>query len=394
MLQAAAALGLAQLAGWGWAYAITAATLMALAVAIVARTYPPGRPFGSANRVTLVRLALAMLLAAALVPAAVGVQIASQVPLLAWGLVCLAAVGALLDAVDGPLARRLGTASAYGARFDMEADAWFTLVLCALAWQLDRAGAWVLASGLMRYAFVAAAWALPWLAQPLPPSRRRQVVCAVQIVALIVALAPVWPRSASSAICAFGLALLAASFAADVVRLGRIERRRRHAGATSPQKPAARDASSSAGVLRCAAAAFVLNTLFTFESGLGGIGVQWSPRLSFELVVAVLVGIAWFAWRGTQAPLSRRAVRLLACAAFVLALARFIDVTVPAFFGRPVNLYWDAPHAWQLLKLAWSAWPAWAVLGAALAVLLMLIVGVLVLIALRRFDLDRFLGRR
>ena len=35
-------------------------------------------------------------------------------------------------------------------------------------------------------------------------------------------------------------------------------------------------------------------------------------------------------------------------------------------------------------------WP----LGAALAVLLMLIIGVLVLLALRRFDLDRFLGRR
>ena len=35
-------------------------------------------------------------------------------------------------------------------------------------------------------------------------------------------------------------------------------------------------------------------------------------------------------------------------------------------------------------------WP----LGAALAVLLMLVVGVLVILALRRFDLDTFLGRR
>jgi spermidine/putrescine transport system permease protein len=35
-------------------------------------------------------------------------------------------------------------------------------------------------------------------------------------------------------------------------------------------------------------------------------------------------------------------------------------------------------------------WP----LGAALAVLLMFVVGVLVLLALRRFDLDRFLGRK
>ena len=35
-------------------------------------------------------------------------------------------------------------------------------------------------------------------------------------------------------------------------------------------------------------------------------------------------------------------------------------------------------------------WP----LGAAMAVLLMLVVGVLVVLALRRFDLDTFLGRR
>ena len=73
------------------------------------------------------------------------------------------------DAADGALARRQGLASAFGARFDMETDAAFTLVLSALVWQAGQAGAWVLASGLMRYAFVGAAIALPWLAGPLPP---------------------------------------------------------------------------------------------------------------------------------------------------------------------------------------------------------------------------------
>ena len=38
-------------------------------------------------------------------------------------------------------------ASAFGARFDMETDALLLLVLAALAWQFDKAGAWVLASG-------------------------------------------------------------------------------------------------------------------------------------------------------------------------------------------------------------------------------------------------------
>ena len=69
----------------------------------------------------------------------------------------VATLTALLDAVDGALARRSGLASDFGARFDMETDAAFTLVLCALVLQAGQAGPWVLAAGLMRYAFVAAA---------------------------------------------------------------------------------------------------------------------------------------------------------------------------------------------------------------------------------------------
>ena len=83
-------------------------------------------------------------------------------------------------------------------------------------WRYGVAGPWVLASGLMRYAFVALARPWPWLARPLPPSRRRQAVCVVQIVALLVALAPVVPRSLGLAAAAIGLAALAWSFAVDV----------------------------------------------------------------------------------------------------------------------------------------------------------------------------------
>ena len=44
-------------------------------------------------------------------------------------LVPLAAVALVLDAVDGWVARRTGTVSELGARFDMEADAFLILVL-------------------------------------------------------------------------------------------------------------------------------------------------------------------------------------------------------------------------------------------------------------------------
>ena len=50
--------------------------------------------------------------------------------------------------------------SAFGARFDMEVDALLIQVLAVLAWQWDKAGPWVLMSGLLRYVFVAAGWVL------------------------------------------------------------------------------------------------------------------------------------------------------------------------------------------------------------------------------------------
>ncbi len=73
----------------------------------------------------------------------------------------------MLDAVDGRVARRTGTASAFGARFDMEVDAFLILVLSVYVARVGRrVGA---AIGAARYAFVAAGWLLPWLRGPLPP---------------------------------------------------------------------------------------------------------------------------------------------------------------------------------------------------------------------------------
>lgn len=167
----------------------------------------------SANSVTAAR---------ALMVGAVAVAgLAWPTPRTASAIVAVGTVAALLDLVDGWIARRTGTASAFGARFDMEVDAAFILVLSALLWRFGIAGPWVLASGLMRYAFVAAAGPWPWLNHPLPPSRRRQTVCVVQIVALLVALAPIVPVPFGTVAAAVGLAALAWSFAVDVAWLAR-----------------------------------------------------------------------------------------------------------------------------------------------------------------------------
>ena len=82
-------------------------------------------------------------------------------------------------------------------------------------WTHDKAGAWVVLSGLLRYVFVAAGWVWPWMERPLEPSRRRQTVCVVQIIALIAALEPFVARPYSTAIAAIALAVLAGSFLVD-----------------------------------------------------------------------------------------------------------------------------------------------------------------------------------
>jgi phosphatidylglycerophosphate synthase len=162
---------------------------------------------GPANRVTLTR--------ATLVGGVVALAVTSvDRPAPVAVLVPLATAALLLDAVDGPVARHTGTVTALGARFDMEVDAALLLVLSGYA--ARPYPAWVLAIGLMRYAFVVAGWVLPWLRGPLPPRYWRKVVAATQGVVLVTAGAGVIPRPLMIVVLAASLALLVESFGRDV----------------------------------------------------------------------------------------------------------------------------------------------------------------------------------
>ncbi|SHK52056.1 Phosphatidylglycerophosphate synthase [Pseudonocardia thermophila] len=134
-------------------------------------------------------------------------------------LVGLAGVALLLDAVDGQVARRTGTATALGARFDMEVDAALLMVLSVQA--AHDLGPWVLAIGLMRYGYVAASWVRPWLAGSLPPLLVTKAIAALQGIALVVAVSGVLPRPGATLLVAGSLALLTWSFAHHVQRLRR-----------------------------------------------------------------------------------------------------------------------------------------------------------------------------
>jgi phosphatidylglycerophosphate synthase len=173
-----------------------------------------GRGLGPANRITLGRGLLVALLAGSL---ATPELVEARGTLLAG----LALLALALDGVDGRVARRTGSASAFGARFDMELDAFLILVLCLMLLATGRVGPWVLAIGGLRYAFVLAGLAIPWLAAPLPASRRRQAVCVWQVATLLVALPDVLPAPLVAGLAATALAGLTASFAADIAWLHR-----------------------------------------------------------------------------------------------------------------------------------------------------------------------------
>ena len=173
---------------------------------------------GPADRVTLARAVL------------VGIVVALVAGRTTAGpaFVAVASVALVLDGVDGKVARRTRTSSPYGARFDMEVDAFLILVLSVhVAFSL---GVWTLAIGGMRYAFVAASWAAPWLRGALPPSLARKTVAASQGIILVAAGSGLLPFMLSAAGVAGALGLLTWSFGRDIAWLW-LNGEERHAAA-------------------------------------------------------------------------------------------------------------------------------------------------------------------
>ncbi len=341
----------ASLHGFGDRYPFKASAVFALVAVVVVgfvRDSHPFPAFGPANYVTSLRAVLV-----ALVAGLIGEEPRPDVAVFA------AVVGAIvtgMDGVDGWLARRSGMASAFGARFDMEIDALLILALSILAWQFDKAGAWVILAGLMRYLFVAAGWLEHRLEAPLYPSRRRQTVCVVQILGLGLVMLPAVTRPASAWLAAGLVLLLGYSFAVDTIWLLRD-------GAS---------ASRTADVLRTSdaprtsyfalvVALLVLDASLTFHNVWPTPGVAWGGALSVELALLLLVFAAAHRW---WRPPSPRALRVLTALWLLLILGRYTSVTAPALWGRDLNFYWHLrllPDVASMLARAAQAWMVIAV---------------------------------
>ncbi|WP_344136764.1 CDP-alcohol phosphatidyltransferase family protein [Saccharopolyspora halophila] len=199
--------GTAGLGALGWlagiAHALATGVLLRRAMQRHRRT-----ALGPADRVTLARNVLI-----GGITALVAEHAGTAAPIV----VALGVVALLGDFLDGRVARRTGSVSAFGARLDMEVDAFLILVLSVhVAFAF---GPWVLMIGALRYAFVAASWVLPRLRGELPPSFARKAVAALQGIALVVAASGLVPHARM--LVALALAALVWSFGRDVAWLSR-----------------------------------------------------------------------------------------------------------------------------------------------------------------------------
>lgn len=180
---------------------------------ISAPPHLPSPGIGWANRVTLLRASLVLPLAA-LLPWWGDLDARSL-----WWVIAVGSVILVLDGVDGRVARRSRTETAWGARFDMELDAVLILVLATGGWLAGRVGPWILLAGALRYLFVIAGWIWPRLTAPLPESFRRKAICVVQGIALLVVLGPIVPEGLALAAGLLAVGSLLYSFGVDTLWL-------------------------------------------------------------------------------------------------------------------------------------------------------------------------------
>lgn len=89
----------------------------------------------------------------------------------------------------------------------------------------------------------------------------------------------------------------------------------------------------------------VLNTSVTFGNVWPTPKIRWQPMLSVELAA---IALALMLLHRHAARLTRR---VLPAAWVFLVFGHYVNVTAPGLYGRPFNLYWDAPHLTNVVAM-------------------------------------------
>lgn len=105
-----------------------------------------------------------------------------------------------------------------------------------------------------------------------------------------------------------------------------------------------------------AAALLLLDVGLTVQNVWPTFGVYWAGEPSVDLIVLLLLLAVHGAWRGRLGGVWRW---VLAVLVVVFLGIRYADVTVPALFGRSIDLYWDLPHVPHVLAMVMDALPVW-----------------------------------
>ena len=321
---------------------------------------------GAANAVTLTRAVLSSGVAALVVGSFFGPD---RVPTM----VALATVALVLDAVDGQVARRTGTTSAFGARFDMEVDAFLILVLSVYV--ASTTAWWVLIIGLARYLLGAARLVVPWLRGSVPQRFWAKVVAAIQGVVLTVVVADLLPRPVEVGALAVALVLLAESFGREVWQLW---------AARDALDPAPRRPAVSRGIT--VAAVLVVWLALVAPDDLSELSPAGFARIPLEGLILVVLALV-------LRPRGRRtAAALFGVALGVMVVVKGLDLGFNAVLDRPFEPLSDYSYFGPGLGvLADSIGGAGAIAVAVGASLL--VVGVLVLMPLAVFRVADVVAR-
>ena len=113
-------------------------------------------------------------------------------------------------------------------------------------------------------------------------------------------------------------------------------------------------------VIKVALALLVLNFLTSFNNIWSTPFIQPDTRIGPEFIglwLILLVLVALFGRVG------RVAIAVLTGLFLLVVIGRYTEVTVPAWFGRKVNLYWDAKHLPTFLEVASQDYAWWQIIG-------------------------------